>query len=139
MPGGGAQVQAGIQGRRRGPDLADDSAAAAQASTAAQPIPVDADSRRADRGRSGGHRRIHLSQEAAADLFNQLAANRQGVLLDATTAKKYNLKVGQVMEASIPISILAVGYSALVVKLRRSRASTLLENVNVLAIGATSL
>jgi putative OPT family oligopeptide transporter len=48
------------------------------------------------------------------------------------------LKLGQGIESAIPISILAVGYSALVVKLRRSRASTLLENVNVLAIGATS-
>src|ERR1019366_3829655 len=66
VPGGGAQVQGGIQTRRRGPDLADDSAAAAEPSTAAQTIPVDADSRRANAGRPGRYRCIHLPQEAAA-------------------------------------------------------------------------
>ena len=48
------------------------------------------------------------------------------------------LKLGQGIESAIPISILAVGFSVLVVKVLRSRASTLLENINVLAIGATS-
>jgi putative OPT family oligopeptide transporter len=48
------------------------------------------------------------------------------------------LKLGQGIESSIPISILAVGFSALVVRALARRASTLLENVNVLAIGATS-
>jgi putative OPT family oligopeptide transporter len=43
------------------------------------------------------------------------------------------LKLGQGIESAIPIAILAVGYSALV-----ARKSTLLENVNILAIGATS-
>jgi putative OPT family oligopeptide transporter len=48
------------------------------------------------------------------------------------------LKLGQGIESAIPISILAVGFSALVVRVWAARASTLLENVNVLAIGATS-
>jgi len=48
------------------------------------------------------------------------------------------LKLGQGIESAIPISILAVGFSVLAVRVLRSRASTILENVNVLAIGATS-
>lgn len=48
------------------------------------------------------------------------------------------LKLGQGIESTIPISILAVGASVLFVKLLAARASTLLENVNVLAVGATS-
>jgi len=48
------------------------------------------------------------------------------------------LKLGQGIESAIPISILAVGFSALAVRVFARRASTLLENVNVLAIGATS-
>ncbi|HXY40896.1 MAG TPA: oligopeptide transporter, OPT family, partial [Vicinamibacteria bacterium] len=48
------------------------------------------------------------------------------------------LKLGQGIESAIPISILAVGFSALAVRMMAARASTLLENVNVLAIGATS-
>ena len=56
VPGADRQVQVGIQAGRHGADLADDSAAAAQPSTAAQTIPVDADSRGADRGRPRRHR-----------------------------------------------------------------------------------
>jgi putative OPT family oligopeptide transporter len=48
------------------------------------------------------------------------------------------LKLGQGIESAIPISILAVGFSVFAVKFMKHRASTLLENVNVLAIGATS-
>jgi putative OPT family oligopeptide transporter len=48
------------------------------------------------------------------------------------------LKLGQGIESAIPISILAVGFSALATTFLQRRASTLLENVNVLAIGATS-
>jgi putative OPT family oligopeptide transporter len=48
------------------------------------------------------------------------------------------LKLGQGIESAIPISILAVGLSSLLVRLLARRASTLLENVNVLALGATS-
>jgi putative ABC transport system permease protein len=36
-----------------------------------------------------------------ADLFNRLAIDRQGVLLDANTAKKYNLKIGQQITYSV--------------------------------------
>jgi len=43
------------------------------------------------------------------------------------------LKLGQGIETAIPIAILAIGFSALV-----ARKSTLIENVNILAIGATS-
>lgn len=43
------------------------------------------------------------------------------------------LKLGQGLEAAIPISILAIGFSALF-----KRKSTLPENVNILALGATS-
>lgn len=43
------------------------------------------------------------------------------------------LKIGQGIEAAIPIAILAIGFSALF-----RRKSTMLENVNVLALGATS-
>src|SRR5512135_2813858 len=43
------------------------------------------------------------------------------------------LKLGQGIETAIPISILAVGYSAIV-----RRKSLLIENVNILAISATS-
>lgn len=48
------------------------------------------------------------------------------------------LKLGQGIESAIPISILAVGASVLLVRALAARASTLLENVNVLAVGATS-
>lgn len=48
------------------------------------------------------------------------------------------LKLGQGIESAIPISILAVGFSVFALKFMKRRASTLLENVNVLAIGATS-
>ncbi|HEX2569311.1 MAG TPA: oligopeptide transporter, OPT family [Polyangia bacterium] len=48
------------------------------------------------------------------------------------------LKLGQGIESAIPISILSVGFSVLAAKVLKARASSLLENVNVLAIGATS-
>jgi len=48
------------------------------------------------------------------------------------------LKLGQGIESAIPISILAVGFSVLAVRFLKRRASTLLENVNVLALGSTS-
>ena len=43
------------------------------------------------------------------------------------------LKLGQGIESAIPISVLAIGFSAIV-----ARKSTLIENVNILAIGSTS-
>ncbi|HKQ98122.1 MAG TPA: oligopeptide transporter, OPT family [Candidatus Polarisedimenticolia bacterium] len=48
------------------------------------------------------------------------------------------LKLGQGIESAIPISILAVGFSVAATRWLKSRGSTLLENVNVLAFGATS-
>src|SRR5215203_1565446 len=44
------------------------------------------------------------------------------------------LKLGQGIESAIPISILAVGFSVMVVKMLKKRGSTMLENINVLAI-----
>ena len=48
------------------------------------------------------------------------------------------LKLGQGIESAIPISILAVGFSVVMVRALKRRGSSLLENVNILAIGATS-
>jgi putative OPT family oligopeptide transporter len=65
----------------------------------------------------------------------------QGVIWSAVfsaAATYIALKLGQGIESAIPISILAVGVSALMVRTLAARASTLVENVNVLAIGATS-
>ncbi len=65
----------------------------------------------------------------------------QGVLwavVFSAAATYIALKLGQGIESAIPISILAIGFSAFAASILRSRASTLLENVNVLAIGATS-
>jgi len=55
----------------------------------------------------------------------------------AAAATFVALKVGQGIETAIPISIVAIGVSGFLMTLGRRR-STLLENVNVLAIGATS-
>ncbi len=55
-----------------------------------------------------------------------------GILFSAAAAY-IALKLGQGIESAIPISILAIGASALF-----ARRSTLLENINILAIGATS-
>ncbi|MFQ5589842.1 MAG: OPT family oligopeptide transporter [Phycisphaerae bacterium] len=55
----------------------------------------------------------------------------------AMAATYLALKVGQGIETAIPISILAVGLSGFLLKLGR-RASSLLENINVLAISTTS-
>jgi len=55
-----------------------------------------------------------------------------GVLFSAAAAY-IALKLGQGIESAIPISILAIGFSAML-----ARRSTLLENVNILSIGATS-
>jgi putative OPT family oligopeptide transporter len=54
-------------------------------------------------------------------------------LIFSAAAAYVALKLGQGIESAIPISILAVGFSTLL-----KRKSTLLENVNILAIGATS-
>ncbi len=54
-------------------------------------------------------------------------------VLFSAAAAYIALKLGQGIESAIPISILAIGASALM-----ARKSTLLENVNILTIGATS-
>lgn len=59
-------------------------------------------------------------------------------LVFSAAATYIALKLGQGIESAIPISILAVGFSVFAVKFMKARSSTILENVNVLAIGATS-
>ena len=54
-------------------------------------------------------------------------------ILWAAAASYIALKLGQGIESAIPISVLAIGFSAIL-----ARKSTLIENVNILAIGATS-
>lgn len=64
----------------------------------------------------------------------------QGVIWSAVfsaAATYIALKLGQGIESAIPIAILTVGLSSVLAR-ALGRASTLLENVNVLAIGATS-
>ncbi len=55
------------------------------------------------------------------------------IVIFSAAASYIALKLGQGIETAIPISILAVGFSALA-----RRKSILIENVNILAIGATS-
>jgi len=55
------------------------------------------------------------------------------IILFSAAASFIALKLGQGIETAIPISILAVGYAAV-----KKRKSILIENVNILAIGATS-
>jgi putative OPT family oligopeptide transporter len=55
------------------------------------------------------------------------------IILFAAAASYIALKLGQGIETAIPISILAIGFSAMV-----ARKSILIENVNILAIGCTS-
>jgi len=55
------------------------------------------------------------------------------IVIFSAAASYIALKLGQGIETAIPISILAVGYSAIV-----RRKSLLIENVNILAISATS-
>jgi len=58
-------------------------------------------------------------------------------VLFAMAATYLALKVGQGIETAIPISILAVGLSGLLLKVGRRR-STIIENINILAISTTS-
>ncbi|TKJ41067.1 oligopeptide transporter, OPT family [candidate division LCP-89 bacterium B3_LCP] len=55
------------------------------------------------------------------------------IIIFAAAASYIALKLGQGIETAIPISILAIGFSAMV-----ARKSILIENVNILAIGCTS-
>lgn len=58
-------------------------------------------------------------------------------VLFAAAATYLALKVGQGIETAIPISILAVGLSGLLLRMGRRR-STIIENINILAISTTS-
>jgi len=58
-------------------------------------------------------------------------------ILFAMAATYLALKVGQGIETAIPISILAVGLSGFLLKAGRRR-STIIENINILAISTTS-
>ena len=55
------------------------------------------------------------------------------IVIFSAAASYIALKLGQGIETAIPIGILAVGFSAIA-----RRKSSLIENVNILAIGATS-
>ncbi len=55
------------------------------------------------------------------------------IIIFAAAASYIALKLGQGIETAIPISILAVGFSAMA-----ARKSTLIENVHILAVGCTS-
>ena len=58
-------------------------------------------------------------------------------LMWAAAASYVCLRFGQGIETAIPIAILAVGISPLLKKIT-GRANTMLENINILSIGATS-
>ncbi|HSD29620.1 MAG TPA: oligopeptide transporter, OPT family [Vicinamibacteria bacterium] len=88
-----------------------------------------------------GERYEPVVPAAAAAPETTLRSVAQGALwavVFSAAATYIALKLGQGIESAIPISILAVGFSALAVRVLARRASSLLENVNVLAIGATS-
>jgi putative OPT family oligopeptide transporter len=90
---------------------------------------------------AAGERYEPVVRAATAVPETTLRSVAQGALwavVFSAAATYIALKLGQGIESAIPISILAVGFSALAVRVLARRASTLLENVNVLAIGATS-
>jgi putative OPT family oligopeptide transporter len=78
------------------------------------------------------------SAVVAETTLRSLAQGALWAVVFSAAATYIALKLGQGIESAIPISILAVGFSSLAVRFLARRASTLLENVNVLAIGATS-
>ncbi|HEX5042846.1 MAG TPA: oligopeptide transporter, OPT family [Candidatus Polarisedimenticolaceae bacterium] len=55
------------------------------------------------------------------------------VVVFSAAAAYISLKLGQGIESAIPIAILAIGFSAVL-----ARRSTLLENLNIVALGATA-
>lgn len=81
---------------------------------------------------------IPAEQEVPEVTARSIAQGFAWSVIFSAAATYIALKLGQGIESAIPISILAVGFSVFAVKFLESRASTLLENVNVLAIGATS-
>jgi len=70
--------------------------------------------------------------------FRSVAQGLLWSIVFSAAATYIALKLGQGIETAIPIAILAVGVSALLATALGRRASTLVENVNVLAVGATS-
>ena len=81
---------------------------------------------------------IPASEHPPEVTFRSVVSGFIWSVLFSAAATYIALKLGQGIESAIPISILAVGFSVLAVKVLKRRSSTLLENVNVLAIGATS-
>jgi putative OPT family oligopeptide transporter len=81
---------------------------------------------------------IPASQDAPEVTVRSIVQGFFWSIVFSAAATYIALKLGQGIESAIPISILAVGFSVFAVRFMKSRASSLLENVNVLAIGATS-
>ena len=65
--------------------------------------------------------------------FRSIAFGLGNAVFWSAAVSYLTLKLGQGLEAAIPIAILAIGFGAMF-----KRRSNLLENVNVLALGATS-
>jgi putative OPT family oligopeptide transporter len=76
---------------------------------------------------------IHSEKGVLEVTLRSVAIGFGMAVLFSAAAAYIALKLGQGIESAIPISILAIGLSAVL-----ARRSTLLENVNILAIGATS-
>ena len=81
---------------------------------------------------------IHADQVVPEVTLRSIVQGFLWSIVFSAAATYIALKLGQGIESAIPISILAVGFSVVAARFLKSRASTLLENVNVLAIGATS-
>lgn len=76
---------------------------------------------------------VHAPEVTARSIIFGIIMN----ILFAMAATYLALKVGQGIETAIPISILAVGFSGLVLRWGMRR-STIIENINILAISTTS-
>ncbi|MFT3912875.1 MAG: OPT family oligopeptide transporter [Anaeromyxobacteraceae bacterium] len=112
-----------------------------QPETAAPPAPPEGLPENAFRELAPGETYQPAVPATAAPPEVTLRSIAQGVLWSvvfSAAATYIALKLGQGIESAIPISILAVGLSAVIARTMARRASTMLENVNVLAIGATS-
>jgi putative OPT family oligopeptide transporter len=81
---------------------------------------------------------VHADSTVAEVTWRSVTQGLLWSVVFSAAATYIALKLGQGIESAIPISILAVGFSVVAVRFMKSRASTLLENVNVLAFGATS-
>jgi putative OPT family oligopeptide transporter len=81
---------------------------------------------------------VPASQDAPEVTTRSIVQGFLWSIVFSAAATYIALKLGQGIESAIPISILSVGFSVFAVKFLKARGSSLLENVNVLAIGATS-